>query len=130
MIHYLKTVKDPPEPADGCRLIIMRRYPRGVSKSRVHAWLPQLAPSLPLVHWYHETKAAIESKWFKANPERFVTELARFWATYSRRYLGEMKQQRTFIEFLATLERRFGLTLTLLCVCHDHRICHRACWQI
>ena len=58
-IRFVKTVYDAPEVQDGCRLIIMRRYPRGISKSRVHAWMPQLAPTLPLVHWYHDNKNAV-----------------------------------------------------------------------
>ena len=125
-IHFTKTVYDPPEPEDGVRLIIMRRYPRGVAKARAHAWLPQLAPTLPLVHWYHAQKKAIEAAWKKTDPERFEQELADFWKTYTRRYLSEMREQRTLIELIASLTRDFGVTLTLLCACPDHRLCHRS----
>jgi uncharacterized protein YeaO (DUF488 family) len=52
-IQNMKTVYAPAGVGDGMRLIIMRRYPRGVAKQRAHAWLPELAPTLPLVHWYH-----------------------------------------------------------------------------
>jgi uncharacterized protein YeaO (DUF488 family) len=60
------------------------------------------------------------------DPERFGTEIARFWRVYSRRYLAEMRRQRPLIEWLSALERNFGLTLTLLCACDDHRLCHRS----
>ncbi|CAN5688763.1 DUF488 domain-containing protein [soil metagenome] len=125
-IHFTKTVYEPPESEDGCRLIIMRRYPRGIAKSRAHAWIPQLAPTLPLVHWYHDNKGAIEAQWQSRDPVRFVREIAKFWKTYSRRYLSEMRGQRSLIEFLASLQRDFGVTFTLLCACPDHRICHRS----
>lgn len=125
-IHYTKTVYDPPDPEDGCRLIIMRRYPRGIAKGKAHAWLPQLAPTLPLVNWYHENKQTIETQWRKSDRPRFEKEMARFWKTHTRRYLSEMKGQRTFIEFLASLHRDFDVPLTLLCSCPDHRICHRS----
>jgi uncharacterized protein YeaO (DUF488 family) len=125
-ILYTKTVYDPPHLDDGCRLIVMRRYPRGIAKGRAHAWVPQLAPSLPLVHWYHEHKKAIESRWQKADPLRFETEITRFWQTYTRRYLSEMRTQHSLIDFLASLHRDFGITLTLLCACPDPHLCHRS----
>ena len=125
-IHCTKTVYDSPESQDGCRLIIMRRYPRGIAKSRAHAWVPQLAPTLPLVHWYHANKRAIEARWQSGDRARFEREIAKFWKTYTRRYLSEMRGQRSLIEFLASLQRDFGVTLTLLCACPDHRICHRS----
>jgi uncharacterized protein YeaO (DUF488 family) len=125
-IRCTKHVYAPPEADDGCRLIVMRRYPRGVAKCRAHGFLPELAPTLPLVHWYHEQKDAIEAQWRNTDPERFGTEIARFWRVYSRRYLSEMRRQRPLIEWLSALERDFGLTLTLLCACDDHRLCHRS----
>lgn len=126
-IHSVKTVYDTPESADGMRLIIMRLYPRGVAKARAHAWLPELAPTLPLVHWYHEHLDAIVDQWKVKDPERYEKEIATFWKTYSGRYLREMKgpSQRHLIEFFASLHRNFGVTLTLLCACREHRICHR-----
>ncbi len=127
-IRYLKTVYAPSESADGMRLIIMRRYPRGIAKARAHAWLPELAPTLPLVHWYHEHLDAIVDQWKSSDPERYETELARFWRIYSVRYLREMNApgQRHLIELFASLHRNFGVTLTLLCACREHHICHRS----
>ncbi|MGH8587882.1 MAG: DUF488 family protein, N3 subclade [Gammaproteobacteria bacterium] len=61
-----------------------------------------------------------------ATLSRYGTEIARFWRGYSRRYLSEMRRQRPLIDWLSALERDFGLTLTLLCACDDHRLCHRS----
>lgn len=127
-IRYLKTVYAPSEVEDGVRLIIMRRYPRGVAKTRAHAWLPELAPTLPLVHWYHENLDALVAQWKTSDPERYETELQGFWRIYSRRYLREMNAStpRHLIGLFASLHRNFGVTLTLLCACREHHICHRS----
>ncbi|MGH8581322.1 MAG: DUF488 domain-containing protein [Gammaproteobacteria bacterium] len=125
-IGVVKTVYAPAAPEDGCRLIIMRRYPRGFRKDRAHAWVPQLAPSLPLVHWYHETLDAIRAPWPQSDAARCEREIARFWKAYSRRYLTEMRAQRRLIEMLAAMHYNFGVPLTLLCACPDYRICHRS----
>ncbi len=126
LVHCEKTIYDPAAPEDGLRLLVMRRYPRGVARSRISAWLPHLAPTLPLVRWYHDTKREITARWQRTDPERFGEEIDRFWRTYRRRYLREMKAQRTLIEFLAHIERTLGASLTFLCACPDHRICHRS----
>ncbi|MGH8657553.1 MAG: DUF488 domain-containing protein [Gammaproteobacteria bacterium] len=125
-IYCKKTVYEAPAAEDGMRLIVMRRYPRGVSKSKVHAWVPALAPSLLLVHWYHEQLKAIEAQWKRSDPGRHEQEIARFWKIYSGRYCREMKEQRHLIAFFASLHRDFNLPFTLLCACPDYRICHRS----
>lgn len=117
-LHVEKTVYAPAAASDGLRLIIMRRYPRGVAKSRAHAWLPELAPSLPLVQWYHATlKALVEP-----------AAIAAFWAEYRGKYLREMEapMPRHLVRCLAALHGHFDLSLTLLCACADHRLCHRS----
>lgn len=127
-IHYTKTVYAPPDAADGMRLIVMRRYPRGVAKSRAHAWLPELAPTFPLVQWYHEHREALVDQWETTDPVRFEKEIAKVWRTFSGRYLREMngQNQRHLIAFCASLHQDFGLTLTLLCTCPKYPICHRS----
>jgi uncharacterized protein YeaO (DUF488 family) len=125
-IYYTKNVYEAPAVEDGMRIIIMRRYPRGVSRSRAHAWVPALAPSLPLVHWYHEQLKSMEAQWKRRDPARYQHEIGRFWKIYSGRYRREMHEQRHLIAFLASLQRGFGLPFTLLCACPDYRICHRS----
>ena len=88
--------------------------------------MPELAPTLPLVHWYHEHLRAIRKQWEWQDPRRCEDEIARFWRTYSHRYLAEMKAKRRLIRFFAVLHRDFGMTFTLLCACPNYRICHRS----
>ncbi len=127
-IHHTKNVYAPPEAEDGMRVIVMRRYPRGVAKSRAHAWLPALAPTLPLVQWYQAHREPVVDQWRIKDPERYEKEIAKVWRTFSARYVREMngKDQRHLIDFFASLHRDFDLTLTLLCTCPEHPLCHRS----
>ena len=91
------------------------RPPRGVRKADYAArnyydvWLPELAPTAPLVSW-------ALSKPF--TPAR--------WASYARRYLREMREpaaQRQ-IALLAALSARADFSVG--CYCEDESRCHRA----
>jgi uncharacterized protein YeaO (DUF488 family) len=68
----LKRVYEPPQPADGVRVLVDRLWPRGLTKERatVHSWLRDLAPSDEL------------RKWFHAQPDQ--------WETFRKRYLKEL----------------------------------------
>ncbi len=67
------------EPEEGLRIGTVRRPPRGVRKTEYarrnyfDVWLPELAPSAPLVSW--------------ALSEPFTPKR---WAAYARRYRREM----------------------------------------
>ena len=102
-------------PGEGLRIGTVRRPPRGVRKSDYarrdyyDAWLPELAPSAPLVSY------ALSRPWTDAR-----------WALYSRRYRREMRQPaaRRLIALLAALSRRTDLSVG--CYCEDERRCHRS----
>lgn len=50
----LARVYTDPEPDEGKRVLVDRLWPRGMKKSdpRVGQWLPAVAPSTELRHWY------------------------------------------------------------------------------
>lgn len=58
---------------DGCRILVDRLWPRGLSKDelQIDLWLPEIAPSTPL------------RKWFNHDPEK--------WAEFAARYLAELR---------------------------------------
>jgi uncharacterized protein YeaO (DUF488 family) len=95
----VKRVYDPPEPADGCRILVDRLWPRGLSRERaaVDLWLRDVAPSDALRQWYgHE-------------PAR--------WPEFKRRYHRELQQRA---EALAEIRSRArGGTVTLLYAASD-----------
>jgi uncharacterized protein YeaO (DUF488 family) len=88
----------PRVPDEGLRIGTVRRPPRGVRKQDYAArdyfdvWLPELAPSAPLVSW--------------ALSEPFTPQR---WAVYQRRYRREMRQpaaQRLMACWLRCRHRR------------------------
>src|SRR5262249_15010521 len=107
-----KRWNDTREPDDGYRLLICRYRPRGVARDDEtwDAWCPALAPS-PALH---------AAAYGKGGP-------AIDFATYTERFLSEMRAQRFWLEGFA-VRVRAGETLTLLCssACIDEARCHRS----
>jgi uncharacterized protein YeaO (DUF488 family) len=99
---------------EGPRLGTVRRPPRGVRKADYarrnyyDAWLPELAPSLPLFSWF--IKDPSKQRW-----PRFV-----------RQYLREMRspQARRLLDLLAKLSRSANFSVG--CYCADESRCHRS----
>lgn len=69
----LKRVYEPASRTDGCRILVDRIWPRGLTKTKaaVDLWLKDVAPSTTL------------RKWFGHRPER--------WAEFRQRYLKELR---------------------------------------
>lgn len=51
----LKRIYDDPAPDDGCRVLVDRLWPRGVTRERAEldAWLGDVAPSPELRRWWN-----------------------------------------------------------------------------
>jgi uncharacterized protein YeaO (DUF488 family) len=105
----------PRHSREGLRLGTVCRPPRGVRKEDYAArdyydlWLPELAPSAPLVSW------ALSQPF---TPKR--------WAAYRRRYLAEMRQPaaQRLIALLAAMSA--GSDFSVGCYCQDEAHCHRS----
>ena len=81
----IKRVYLKPTSGDGCRVLVDRLWPRGLSKQKAHVdhWLRDVAPSTALRKWYgHEPKR---------------------WPEFKRRYAAELKQQKTALAALRAL---------------------------
>ncbi|KUN62592.1 hypothetical protein AQJ46_32305 [Streptomyces canus] len=68
----IRRVYEPPEPADGVRVLVDRLWPRGLSKdaARVDEWPKALTPSTELRRWYHAGEGSYEEF-----AERYEAEL-------------------------------------------------------
>ena len=105
----------PREADEGLRIGTVRRPPRGVRKEDYaqrdffDVWLPELAPSAPLVTY------ALSEPW----------TLGR-WAAYEKRYRREMSKPaaQRLIRMLAALSQQTHFSVG--CYCEDPRYCHRA----
>jgi uncharacterized protein YeaO (DUF488 family) len=105
----------PRHPDEGLRIGTVRRPPRGVRKADYAArdyfdvWLPELAPSAPLVSL--------------ALSKPFTSQR---WAVYQRRYRREMLRPaaQRLIALLAALSSRTNFSVG--CYCADETRCHRS----
>jgi len=105
----------PRQPNEGLRLGTVRRPPRGVRKvdfarrDWFDLWLPDLAPTAPIVKW------ALAEPW-----------TAPRWAKYARAYRREMRaaEQQRLIALLAALSKTADFSIG--CYCEDASHCHRS----
>jgi uncharacterized protein YeaO (DUF488 family) len=105
----------PRHAGEGVRLGTVRRPPRGVPKSRFAAenwydvWLPNLAPSAPLV----------------ASARTIATDQAA-WKRLAKCYEAEMAKPENsrVLDTLATLSQRTNFSVG--CYCEDEHRCHRS----
>jgi uncharacterized protein YeaO (DUF488 family) len=104
----------PRTPGEGLRLGTVRRPPRGVPKSEFakrdfyDTWLPNLAPSAPLMA---EGQAAQTDK---------------EWSAFKRKFNAEMKQPEAshLLDLLAAMSHQTSFALG--CYCEDENHCHRS----
>jgi uncharacterized protein YeaO (DUF488 family) len=89
----LKRAYDPPEAADGARILVDRLWPRGVKKTdaAIEQWAKDLAPSAAL------------RKWFGHDPGR--------WEEFCERYAAEVSQHPDQLKQLRELARERPITL-------------------
>ena len=99
-----KRVYDPPTPADGERVLVMRFWPRGIRKDHIDRWERDLRAPPELIR-----------EWKRG---------ALSWAQFAARYRKAMQDQGDKIADLAELAKT--RTLTLLCGCRDEEHCHRS----
>jgi uncharacterized protein YeaO (DUF488 family) len=105
----------PGETDEGLRIGTVRRPPRGVRKedyarrNYFDVWLPELAPSAPLVSWLLSEPIT---------PKR--------WATYKGKYRREMLKPaaQRVIALLAALSSQANFSVG--CYCEDEKRCHRS----
>jgi len=116
-IHIVR-LGTPRRAREGVRFGTVRRPPRGVPKSRFSAddwydvWLPNLAPSAPLVA-----------------SARALTDQAA-WNRFARRYRAEMArpEHSRVLDALAALSHHTNFSVG--CYCEDERRCHRAILRV
>lgn len=95
----IKRAYEPPEQADGKRVLVDRLWPRGLSKerARIDLWLKDLAPSNEL------------RKWYGHDPEKFEE--------FRRRYEAELSNAQEALQQLREMARHEQVTLVF--AAHD-----------
>ena len=104
MIKIEKSVYDKPEPSDGKRILVMKFWPRGISKDKVDLWMKDLGTDKELI-----------KKWKKGKVP---------WDKFAAEYRKSLKGKEELLRNLAE-ESKAG-TITLLCTDRDPNRCHRS----
>ena len=104
---------------DGLRILVTRRTPRGVKKTRWNIWMANLAPSEPLLKAFQSGK--IEWKNFAS---RYKEELFEPAPMDSKNLRIKNNGQKFTLRLIKELARR--QPVTLMCSCDtDEEHCHR-----
>jgi uncharacterized protein YeaO (DUF488 family) len=110
--HAVRRVYDPPQDADGYRVLVDRLWPRGLSKerARVDEWLKTVAPSDALRRWLHHDKDARYAEFAR----RYGAELDRGEAARSLARLRDLCAGRrvTLLTAVQDIERSHLPVLT------------------
>ena len=102
----IKSVYDPPDPADGYRVLVTRYWPRGVPRAAADEYVRALSPSEELLRAFKDGRID--------------------WWTFRKRYQSEVQapQAQSEVRRLASLAST--RPLTLMCVCKEETRCHRS----
>ena len=92
------------ERKDGKRVLVMRRWPRGIPVTGVDLWLKDLGPTPQLLLAFRSGKVR--------------------WPTFEKRYLDELEGEPARKAISALAQGIAGKSLTLMCGCADLRKCH------
>lgn len=89
----LKRAYDPPDEADGVRVLVDRLWPRGLAKAAaaIDQWPKDVTPSTELRKWFHH------------DPDQ--------WVEFRRRYVAELKDKGSELEALRKLAQAGPITL-------------------
>lgn len=98
----IKRIYDPKEDGDGCRVLVDRLWPRGISKEKASwdEWLKNVAPSTAL------------RQWFSHDPAK--------WDAFRRKYGEELDGNREAVSHLLQLARKGKITLLYSARERDH----------
>jgi len=104
LIKIAKCVYDKPDSSDGTRVLVMRMWPRGISKDKVDVWLKDLGTERELIR-----------KWKSGRVS---------WEEYENEYLKSLKgKEETLLKLAAESEKG---AISLLCTERDPSHCHRS----
>ncbi len=96
----IKRIYDTPDENDGCRILVDRLWPRGLSrdKANIDLWLKEIAPGDEL------------RKWFSHDVEKFDE--------FRKRYKQELRNKPELVAQIRGLEKKHK-TITLLFSARD-----------
>ena len=104
-----KYIYAPRETSDGTRILIARKWPRGVRKAHFDEWIKELSPEDDTLKKWLDSKRTEEG-----------------WKKYLSKFLPQIKASNAAGKIEELRERsKKGEVITLLCHCRSGEHCHR-----
>lgn len=125
-VYAFRKVPAEERRAYGTRVLIMRKWPRGIRKTDVNIWLPSAAPSPAALDAWHAKNITWET-FLQLYRQEQLTSTSCHVITYSGKEHEPSARDypHSSIEHLRQLEKQYG-TITLLCWEQEEANCHRA----
>lgn len=101
-----KRIYEPAAPEDGARVLVMRRWPRGIRKDRITVWMKELGPVPSLLRDFLDKRVT--------------------WDEYVPRYLACLERPEARAQLAQLRALAHERAVTLLCGCADEAHCHRS----
>ena len=101
-----RSVYEPPDPADGLRVLATRYWPRGVPRAAADEYARALSPSEELLRSFKERRLD--------------------WWGFRKGYLEEMQSPEAQADVRRLAQLAATRPLTVMCVCKDEARCHRS----
>jgi uncharacterized protein YeaO (DUF488 family) len=98
----LKRIYEAPAKEDGCRILVERLWPRGISKEKadIQQWLKEVAPSAELRKWYAHD----------------VTR----WKEFKQRYEQELQTKQTLLKEIKSRAKQGQVTFVYAARDEEH----------
>lgn len=108
----------------GIRVLVTRRWLRGVSKSDVDMWLPDAGPSVQLLADYRASEIAGDEFLVRYEQEQLQQQQCRIVRYEGGERVADTVEQLSPLAWLKLLEERHGI-IAVLCWEPETELCHR-----
>jgi uncharacterized protein YeaO (DUF488 family) len=123
-VYAVKKMTPEAQQSLGLRVLIMRRWPRGIARQTVNVWLPDAGPSVELLSAYND--GCVEWDEFEARyrQEQEALTSCRVVTYAGESIVSDTCEQLPPMQVLRALERQYG-TVTVMCREPEGQHCHR-----
>jgi uncharacterized protein YeaO (DUF488 family) len=123
-VYAAKKMSPEAQQSLGLRVLIMRRWPRGIARQAVNVWVPDAGPSVELLSAYNDGSVEWDEFEVRYRQEQEVSASCRVVTYAGENIVSDTREQLSPMQVLRALERQHG-TVTVMCRERAGEHCHR-----
>jgi uncharacterized protein YeaO (DUF488 family) len=123
-VYAVKKMSEEAQQSLGLRVLIMRRWPRGIARQTVNVWLPDAGPSAELLTAYNGGMVKWDEFEARYHQEQESLTCCRVVTYAGERIVSDAWMPLSPMQMLRDLERQHG-TVTVMCRERAGEHCHR-----